>query len=548
MSINTDSAETSVFAEAHRLESRGEAFALAFIIASRGSTPRESGRMLIRRDGTSLGTVGGGAMEAMVMEEAEEALSEGVSRTVERNLVPEGKGAAGMECGGAMAVRIDISTAPPRLLLIGGGHVNLAVARTAAQLGFVIEVAESREEFCTRDRFPMARNLYRQDNLITAIADAKINSETYAVIATHDDDIRALGALAESTAAYIGMLGSKRKVAVAVSTLRERGIAEEVIAGIRAPVGLDIGAETPEEIAISVMAEILKVRSGRNGLPLQGMSKDLVVIRGGGDLATGVAWRLKRSGFKVIILEIPQPTVIRRTVAFASALINGELTVEGIRAVKAEDVTEAYDILENGDIPVLADPDCHSLNALKPAVLVDAILAKRNLGTARNMAPTVITLGPGFNAGKEGDCHAVIETARGHELGRVILDGPPQKDSGIPGTIAGKTSERVLRAPSAGIFEALVELGDLVTKGQLLARITHEGKPDSQAPGIKAPFDGKVRGLLTSGLKVSKGFKVGDVDPRGADVDEHLISDKARAIAGGVLEAILLLRNRAAGK
>jgi len=552
MSKKPDSSENSVFAEAHRLESLGEAFALAFIIESRGSTPRNSGRMLIRSDGSSVGTVGGGAMEAMVLEEAAEALREGVSRTVQRNLVPEGKDAAGMECGGAMTVRIDISGAPSRLLLIGGGHVNLAIAEAGSRLGFAVEVAESREEFCSPERFPMARNLYRRDNLIDAIADTAIDENTWAVIATHDDDIRALGALADSKAAYIGMLGSKRKVAVAVSTLRERGVSEEVIAGIRAPVGLDIGAETPEEIAVSVMAEILKVRSGRSGLPLQGMSKDLVVIRGGGDLATGVAWRLSRSGFKVLILEIPLPTVIRRTVAFASALIDGEITVEGIRAVKAEDVATAYEILENGDIPVLADPGCRSLNTLRPAVLVDAILAKKNLGTSRNMAPAVIALGPGFNAGSDGDCHAVVETARGHELGRVILEGPPQENSGIPGTIGGKTAERVLRSPAQGIFEAAVELGDLVKKGQLLARIVSEKSNEKSGtpgiPEIKAPFDGKVRGLLSSGLPVSEGFKVGDVDPRGEGVDEKLISDKARAIAGGVLEAILYLRNRAAGR
>ncbi|MCK5248983.1 MAG: XdhC family protein, partial [Spirochaetaceae bacterium] len=152
--------DSGVFSEAHRLESRGEAFALAFIIESRGSTPRESGRMLIRVDGTAVGTVGGGPLEAQVMEEAKEALADGVSRTVRRSLTPEGKDAAGMECGGAMVVRIDVTEAPPRLLLIGGGHVNLAIARAAAPLGFAVEVAESREEFCSADRFPMARSLH----------------------------------------------------------------------------------------------------------------------------------------------------------------------------------------------------------------------------------------------------------------------------------------------------------------------------------------------------------------------------------------------------
>ncbi|MCK5249572.1 MAG: EF2563 family selenium-dependent molybdenum hydroxylase system protein, partial [Spirochaetaceae bacterium] len=391
----------------------------------------------------------------------------------------------------------------------------------------------------------MARSLHHSDNLIDAIADAEIDGNTYTVIATHDDDIRALGVLAGSGAAYLGMLGSKRKVAVAVETLRKRGISEDIIAELRAPVGLDIGAETPEEIAVSVMAEILKFRSGRSGLPLQGMSKDLVVVRGGGDLATGVAWRLRRCGFRVLILEIPEPTVIRRTVAFASAIADGRVTVEGIEAGKASDIANAYEILENGIIPVLADPECRSLKTLKPAVLVDAVLAKKNLGTRRDMAPAVIALGPGFTAGPDGDCHAVVETARGHELGRVILEGPAAPNTGTPGIIAGKSAERVLRAPADGVFEAVATLGHLIKEGQTLARVTGKG---SGSVEIHAPFDGKLRGLLTSGIEVTKGFKVGDVDPRGADINVNHISDKARAVAGGVLEAILLLRSRAAGQ
>jgi xanthine dehydrogenase accessory factor len=406
-------------------------------------------------------------------------------------------------------------------------------------------VAESREDFCNARRVPMARNLYHSGKLLEAIEAAGIDGNTYVVIATHDDDIRALGAIAESGAAYLGMLGSKRKVAVAVAALRKKGVPEEIIGGLRAPVGLDIGAQTPEEIAVSVMAEILKFRSGRSGLPLQGMSKDLVAVRGGGDLATGVAWRLRRSGFRVVILEIPKPTVIRRTVAFASALNDGSITVEGIEAVYAADIFQVYKILESGRIPVLADPECTSLKTLKPAVLVDAILAKKNLGTSQVMAPAVIALGPGFEAGPDGDCHAVVETARGHELGRVILDGYAAANTGTPGMIAGKSVERVLRAPADGIFEATVSIGDLVKEGQTVARISGR---DSRNSEIKVPFDGKLRGLLTTGIEVSKGFKVGDVDPRGAEVDEKLISDKARAVAGGVLEAILLLRSKAAGE
>ena len=534
--------ETGVFAEAHRLEERGEAFAFAFIVESRGSVPRNSGRMIIRADGTSIGTVGGGPLEAQVIAEALEALGEGLPRTVRRSLTREGREAAGMECGGAVAVRIDVTGAPPRLVLVGGGHVNLAVARLAALLSFSVEVVESRPDFCSADRFPMARAFHHRDDLPDAIDAAGVDGNCYVVVATHDDDIRALSRLAGSGAAYLGMLGSKRKTAAAVAVLRERGVPESVIAAVRAPIGLDIGAETPEEIAVSVMAEILMVRSGRSGLPLQGMSKDLVVVRGGGDLATGVAWRLRRCGFRVVVLETARPTVIRRTVSFAEAVLKGSAVVEGMEARAAADVAGVYDILETGAVPVLVDPEARSLAVLRPAVLVDATLAKRNLGTDRSMAPVVVALGPGFSAGSAGDCHAVVETARGHELGRVILEGPAAPNTGTPGIIAGKGVERVLRAPGTGVFEEAAVLGDLVEEGQVVGRVRSEGG----SVEVAAPFRGKLRGLLASGVEVTEGFKVGDVDPRGEEVNEHLISDKARAVAGGVLEAVLMLRVRAA--
>ena len=531
--------QTSLFAEASRLEEKGEAFAIAFIIDAVGSVPRNSARMLIRLDGSSMGTIGGGPMEALVLQEAAEALSAGESRTVRRRLTPSGEAAAGMECGGTMEVRIDVTAAAPRLLLVGGGHVNLAIARCAAPLGFSVEVAESRRDFCNAERFPMARKLWWDDDLLNALEEACPDSNTWTVIATHNDDMRALLLLAKKQCAYLGMLGSKRKVAVAVKKLIDSGADQQAIDQLRAPIGLDIGAQTPEEIAISVCAEILKVQNGRGGLPLQGMSKDLVVIRGGGDLASGTAWRLRRCGFKIVILESAQPTVIRRSVSFAAAIREKDVDVEGIRARMAANVTELYAILEEGDIPVLVDPEAASLKTLKPAVLVDAIMAKKNLGTRRNMAPSVVALGPGFTAGEGGDCHAVIETARGHALGSVILSGTAAANTGTPGLVGGKGAERVLRAPSKGLFRAAASIGSLVETGDLVAAV--EGAEESTE--IRAPFAGKIRGLLNDGLQVSKGFKVGDIDPRGAEVDENRISDKARAVAGAVLEAILLLRN-----
>ncbi len=283
---------------------------------------------------------------------------------------------------------------------------------------------------------------------------------------------------------------------------------------------------------------MLKYLSGGSGRALRGFVQDLIVVRGAGDLATGCAWRLVRSGFRVVCLEISEPTVIRRSVSFAAALYEGTAEVEGVRAVRAEDVTAVYDILESGDVPVLADPEARSLESLKPAVLVDAVLAKRNIGTSRDMAPVTVALGPGFSAGDDVD--AVVETARGHDLGRVILEGTAAANTGIPGVIGGRGAERVLRAPASGTFTPVAALGDLVEEGQLLARV---GEAE-----IRSPFDGLVRGLLADGITVTEGYKIGDVDPRGADVDWRRISDKARAVAGGVLEAVLYLRARREGR
>jgi xanthine dehydrogenase accessory factor len=208
--------------------------------------------------------------------------------------------------------------------------------------------------------------------------------------------------------------------------------------------------------------------------------------------------------------------------------------VEGIRAVRAETVEATYAILERGDVPVLVDPEVISVDVLKPTVLVDAIIAKRNLGTHRGMAPITIALGPGFVAGEDVD--AVIETNRGHTLGRVILTGAAEANTGVPGTIGGQSARRLVRAPAEGVFTASVAIGDVVEEGDTLGAV-------GDIP-VASPLSGLVRGLLADGIEVTEGFKIGDVDPRGASVDWKTISDKARAIAGGVLEAMLHLSNR----
>ncbi len=254
----------------------------------------------------------------------------------------------------------------------------------------------------------------------------------------------------------------------------------------------------------------------------------LVLIKGAGDLASGVAGRLYRSGLRVAMTELPQPLMVRRTVSFGEAIYAGEVSVEGIRGRRVPDADAAAAALAAGIIPVLVDPQAACRFALKPAVLVDGVMAKRNIGTARTDATLVIALGPGFVAG--ADCHAVIETQRGHWLGRVIWQGAAQADTGAPGEVRGVAAARVLRAPVSGVFESAASIGDFVTAGQVLGVVA----------GVQAQAgcDGILRGLLRPGLWVAAGAKIGDVDPRGQPAHCFTISDKALAVGGGVLEAI----------
>lgn len=260
----------------------------------------------------------------------------------------------------------------------------------------------------------------------------------------------------------------------------------------------------------------------------------LVLIRGAGDLASGIALRLHHAGFLIAMTDLPHPTAIRRTVCFSQAILHGEMTVEDVTAQFANSVADAQKIMENGRIAVLADSEALCREALQPTVLVDAILAKRNLGTRITDAPCVIGIGPGFTAGK--DCHAVIETMRGHTLGRVIHEGAAIPNTNIPGLIGGFAGERVLRAPADGVFRQTREIGDMVRQGETAGTV--DGVP------MLCQIDGVLRGLLTDGTRVHKGMKAGDVDPRGETSYCTTVSDKALAIGGGVLEAILYFTGR----
>lgn len=261
----------------------------------------------------------------------------------------------------------------------------------------------------------------------------------------------------------------------------------------------------------------------------QDIRETKVLIRGAGEQATGVAHRLHRSGFRVCLTEIKFPLAVRRTVSFCEAMYDGAMTVEGVTAVNIEKADQVSDVWGEGNIPLIFDPQNKIRAILKPHVVIDAILAKKNIDTEICDAPLVLGLGPGFTAAM--DVHVVIETNRGHDLGRLIFRGQAEPDTGVPGVIGGYGIERVLRTPRAGIFRTIKGIGESVKTGEVVAQV--DGDP------IQAKIDGVVRGLLRDGIVVSENLKAGDIDPRGNRDACFTISDKARALGGAVLEAIL---------
>ena len=262
------------------------------------------------------------------------------------------------------------------------------------------------------------------------------------------------------------------------------------------------------------------------------MGTDLVVIRGGGDIGTGVALRLFNSGFEVVITEIAIPRVIRREVAFAPAVCNHHMTVEGVRGVNAVTVEEIVNLLKGRSIPVVVDPECTVAGVLKAGVVVDARLVKNNKGMCIDMAPLTIGLGPGFEAGR--DVHIVIETNRGHNLGRVIRRGCAQPNTGVPEVVNGHGEERVLRAPCDGEINNILNIGDQVKVDETVCYVGETG--------VRSAISGVLRGIIMNGVAVTRGLKIGDIDPRGLRENCFTVSDKARAIGGGVLEAILSVK------
>ena len=282
------------------------------------------------------------------------------------------------------------------------------------------------------------------------------------------------------------------------------------------------------------------------------------MIKGAGDLATGIAWRLKKCGHDIVMTETDVPTTVRRTVAFSRAVYEQKAAVEGIEAEYAGKYGNAQDmdttirtlpvrveeILSMDRIAVITDPEAALLNDFRPEVLIDAIIAKKNTGTSINNAAMVIGVGPGFTAGR--DCHCVIETKRGHYLGKVIYTGSAIPDTGVPGDIGGYTVERIIRAEADGIFIPVRQIGERTEKGDLLAKVFVDMNAVDKGEGIPvyAQIPGIIRGMLQEGVVVFKGMKCGDIDPRCEQEHCHTISDKARAIAGGALEAVSRFERR----
>lgn len=271
--------------------------------------------------------------------------------------------------------------------------------------------------------------------------------------------------------------------------------------------------------------------------------KILIICRGGGDLATGIVHRLFRAGFPVLVLETDSPAAIRRQVSFSEAVYDRMATVEGVTAERIASANRASvnHVLEAGRVPLLVDPEGNSIAQLKPDIVVDAIIAKKNLGTAKEMAPLVIGVGPGFTAGEDVDL--VVESMRGHNLARIFTTGSALPNTGIPGNIGGFTKERVLHAEADGYMKNIRKIGDIVEKGEEIARIyekmTEEGIFSGSYVSVEASISGIIRGLIREGYHFQKGFKIADIDPRESELANcFTISDKARSIGGSVLEAV----------
>ena len=478
---------TYLFENAEEKEKKGLGIAIVTLLGKSGVASRRESRMIVYSDATVSGTIGGGEVERSVVRDALSAIKEG--KSVRREYENRH--------GGQLEILIDVVSREKKAVIFGSGHVAKALLEVLTFLGFEIRVVD----------------IIRDPSAFFTSSDADGN--TALVFTDHANRDRFYAEAEKSLAFYIGALSSRVK---AVSSDDRTYI----------PTGLDIGAERPEEVALSIAAEIMAALNKRRGISIKEERRRLIVVRGAGDLATAVIIRLKRAGYNVLSLETECPSVIRRTVSLAEAVYDKEAVVEGERAVLVSDISEIFHAFDDGLIPVIVDESGFSIGKLKPTVVVDAILAKRNLGTRIDDAPLTIALGPGFIAGVDVD--VVIETKRGHSLGRIIKEGSAIANTGIPGLIEGYGKERVIHSPCDGVLRAERRIGDIVKRGEVIAFV-------GPSP-VYASIDGMLRGLIREGYECKKGFKIADIDPRGEKAEYLSMSDKARAIAGAVLEVV----------
>jgi len=404
-----------------------------------------------------------------------------------------------------------------RIVIVGDHPVSRSLSDLASQLGFAVTIVSRQSQRFLKSVYSKQVTCKSGQDLasaITAFPPDPFNCWVFAENPFNDAEWQRW--LDHRKTAYVGILFPVSSPSV-------------LPCSVRSPAGLAFGEEGEKAFALSVMTEILMATNHANGNHRSPLAS-LVIVRGAGDLASGVIIRLVNAGYPVLALEVEKPTVIRRTVSFAEAMFAQSATIEGITARRVSSLEEAKETILRHEVPILPDPEGHAIRVLEPPIVVDAILAKRNLGTKITDAPLVIALGPGFSAGT--DCHYVIETMRGHSLGKIIPLGKAIPNTGVPGLVGGAAAERVIHSPAAGVFHAAegIEIGRIVAKGEIIAMV-------GECP-VAATLNGMLRGLLHDDLFVPKGFKIADIDPRGKKADFHTASDKAKAIAGSVLEVI----------
>ncbi len=543
-------------------------FAIATIVSSKGSVPRNNAKMIVLEDKTIFGTIGGGYLEFYTIEESVKSIQNKISMMLYYRLNSDGtshiasninsdKKNIEMLCGGEVDIFVEYVSSKQNIYLIGGGHVNLALSGLINFLGLNYYVVEDREDFRLRDKYINA-NFIVDSSFDNAIKKIKFNKNDIVIIATSKSDEEAFLSILKNTKrienslAFFGMIGSKNKV----SSLRNKAINTGLISKdsldkiLSSPIGLDLGGESPECIALSIMSLVLIKINNASGKDIslgakynsenKNKNDNIIVVRGAGDIATGTIKALKDSGFNIIALEIEAPTVIRSTVSLASALYEKEYEVEHIKSILVDTVVEAIKISkEKNIVPILIDREMSSIKEINPFVLIDATISKINRGITKDLAGITIALGPGFDASK--DCHYVIETMRGHTFATIIDNGYAIPNTAVPANIGGESILRVIKSPKTGIIKNKKSIGDIISKDDVICTI--KSNDDKEYP-VKAQINGVLRGIIRDGFDVTENLKIADIDPRGQVDNCFTISDKSRTLGYAVLSCILKHENK----